>query len=196
MLRRSLLVLALLGPAEALAAARPPWAGLLVGYEAADFAGLSLRVDGELPVRSLGPKVVLSLVGSLGYSRLTWDPGFDVEARAGVIKVVPAARLTVPLAARLSVFGDAGLGLAHVSTEIDFPATANAAGLPDSSSSTFNALVRVGAGAWYQVTEPVRLGVLLELDPILGDFGFRSSGVVTGGSQSTLLVQAGLMVRL
>jgi opacity protein-like surface antigen len=178
------------------APAAAPWVGAFVGYETDDFAGLSLRVDGELPIRALTPRIALSLVGSLGYSRLAWDPGYDVKATANAVKVVPAARLTVPVAARVSLFGDVGLGLAWVAAKIDFPPTANANGLADVNSSTSNVMMRLGVGGWYQVSEPVKIGVLLELDPIFGDFGFKSSNVVTGGSQSTFLAQAGVSVRL
>lgn len=178
------------------ATARGPEVGGFVGYETADFAGPSLRLDGELPVRDLPRQVRLSLVGSAGYSRLSWDAGFGVKGTANVFKLVPAARFTLPLAPRLSVFADAGLGLAHVRTRIDFPPATNALGYPDVSDSTTNLMLRLGVGAWYQLTDRVKAGALLELDPILGAFGFRSSALLSSGSQTTFLVQAGLMVRL
>jgi opacity protein-like surface antigen len=167
--------------------------GGFAGYETADFSGLSLRADAELPVRQLARKVKLSVVGSLGYSRLTWSPGFGVKGTANVVKLVPALRFTLPVAPKLSLFADAGLGLAYVSTTIDLPPAFNA---PDVTDSTFNVMLRVGAGAWYHATERLKLGVLLELDPILGDFGFRSAAGVTSGSQTTFLAQLGAQVRL
>jgi hypothetical protein len=133
------------------------------------------------------------VVGSLGYSRLTWRPGYGVEGTAHVLKVVPAARFTLPVARAVSLFGDAGLGLAYVSTRIDLPASFAAA---DVSDSTFNLMLRVGLGAWYHATERLDLGILLELDPIFGDFGFKSTAGVSAGSQTTFLAQAGALYRL
>lgn len=170
-----------------------PEVGGFIGYETADFSGLSLRVDGALPVRELPRKVTLSVVGSLGYSRLTWRPGYGVEGSANVLKLVPAARFTLPVASTVSLFGDAGLGLAYVSTRVDLPASFAAANVRD---STFNVMLRVGLGAWYHATDRLDLGALLELDPILGDFGFESTAGVSAGSQTTFLVQAGAMYRL
>ena len=93
-----------------------PLAGLevggFIGYETDDLSGLSLRFDGEVPFRELSPQVKLSLVGSFGYSHLTWDPVPWAKFTANVFKFVPAARFTLPLNEQFSVFGDAGLGLA------------------------------------------------------------------------------------
>jgi opacity protein-like surface antigen len=184
-------------PAPAKAGTTPrPEVGGFVGYETADFAGPSLRLDGELPVRELPRQVRLSLVGSAGYSRLSWDAGFGVKGTANVFKLVPAARFTLPLAPRLSGFADAGVGLAHVRARIDFPPATNALGYGDVNDSTTNLILRLGVGAWYQLTDRVKAGALLELDPILGDFGFRSSALLASGSQTTFLLQVGLMIRL
>jgi hypothetical protein len=182
-------------PAAASTDASPggPEVGGFIGYETADFSGLSLRVDGALPLRELPRKVTLSVVGSLGYSRLTWRPGYGVEGTANVLKVVPAARFTLPVASTVSLFGDAGLGLAYVSTRVDLPASFAAADIRD---STFNLMLRVGLGAWYHATDRLDLGVLVELDPIFGDFGFKSAAGVSAGSQTTFLAQAGAQYRL
>jgi hypothetical protein len=137
--------------------------------------------------------VRLSVVGSLGYSRLSWSPGLDVKGTADVVKLVPALRFTLPVAPKLSLFGDAGLGLAYVSTKIDLPPAFNAV---DVSDSTLNLVLRLGVGAWYHANERLKLGVLLELDPILGDFGFRSAAGVKSGSQTTFLAQVGAAYRL
>lgn len=167
--------------------------GGFAGYETADFSGVSLRADAELPVRPLSRGVKLSVVGSLGYSRLTWSPGFSVEGTADVVKLVPALRFTLPVAAKVSVFADAGFGLARVQAEIDLPPSFNAA---DISDGTWNVLLRLGAGAWLHASDRLKLGVLLELDPILGDFGFASAAGVTSGSQTTFIAQLGAQYRL
>lgn len=195
---RAALALALLAPAAALAApaagaAGGPEVGGFVGYETADFSGPALRLDAELPVRQQWRKVKLSLVGSLGYSRLTWSPGYGVKGTADVVKLAPALRFTVPVATKLSVFGDAGLGVAWVSVKVTLPAAFAA---PNVNDSTFNVLLRLGAGAWYHASEQLKLGVLLELDPFFGDFGFRSVAGVSAGSQTTFLALLGGQYRL
>lgn len=183
--------------APAKAAASPSTTGRLevggfAGYETADFSGPSLRADAELPVRPLSRGVKLSVVGSVGYSRLTWSPGFSVEGAADVVKLVPALRFTLPVAPKVSAFADAGLGLAWVQADIDLPPAFNAADVGD---STWNVMLRLGAGAWLHATDRLKLGVLLELDPILGDFGFASAPGVTGGSQTTFVAQLGAQYR-
>jgi opacity protein-like surface antigen len=178
-------------------AAAPSQGGLelggFVGYEAADFSGPSLRLDAELPLRQAAGRLKLSVLGSLGYSRLTWNPGFGVKATADVVKLAPALRLTLPLARRFSIFGDVGVGVAYVSAKVDLPAAFAA---PSFTDSTLNLMLRLGAGAWYHATERLKLGVLLELDPIFGDFGFKTRSGVTGGSQTTFLALVGAQVRL
>lgn len=195
---RSLLAVALLAPAVALAAppsraAAPatgsPLAGLqvggFIGYETDTVSGLSLRLDGEVPFRDLAPQVKLSWVGSIGYSRLTDSPGFGADFKSNVFKIVPAARFTVPLAPQFSVFGDVGLGLAYVSATIDTPF------FPSQTDSTLNLMMRFGVGAWYEVNPQVKIGAMLELDPIFGDYGFSGAS-----SQTTFIIQAGMMYRL
>lgn len=160
--------------------------GGFLGYETDDLSGLSLRLDGELPFRELTPQVKMSLVGSLGYSRLTWDePGWKLTAN--VIKLVPAARFTMPLNEQFSVFGDAGLGLAYVRGKIEYPAGTFA----DRTDSTINLMMRLGVGAWYQANPQLKLGAMLELDPIFGDFGFSGAD-----SQTTVLIKVGAMFKL
>jgi opacity protein-like surface antigen len=208
---RSLLAVALLAPAVALAApaksgsaaksaaaptsAASPLDGLevggFVGYETDDVSGLSLRLDGEIPFRELSPQVKLSWVGSVGYSRLTWDYGFGASINTNVFKLVPAARFSMPLTPQFSVFGDVGLGLAYVSATIDLPAP-----FSDITDSTINLMMRLGVGAFYQVNERMKIGAMLELDPIFGDYGFSSTNGVSGSSQTTFLIQAGMMYRL
>ena len=196
---RSLLAAALLAPAVAFAApaksapASNPLEGLqvggFIGYETDDVSGLSLRLDGEIPFRDLSPQVKLSFVGSLGYSRLT-DSQFGADITANVFKFVPAARFTMPLNPQFSVFGDVGLGLAYVSATVSSPFFA------DITDSTVNLMMRFGVGGWYHVNDRLKVGAMLELDPIFGDFGFSSANGLNGSSQTTFLFQVGMMYRL
>lgn len=165
--------------------------GGFLGYETDDLSGLSLRFDGELPFRQLTPEIKLSLVGSLGYSRLTWDETFW-KMTANVIKLVPAARFTMPLNPQFSVFGDAGLGLAYISVKAEGKGPfANGWSTSDSS---FNIMMRLGVGAWYHVNPQLKVGAMLEFDPVFGDYGYSGNGV--GGTQNTFLIQIGGMFRL
>jgi opacity protein-like surface antigen len=197
---RSLLAVALLAPAAALAAPAPsakpsskPAAsagspaealelGGFIGYETDDPSGISLRGDLEIPFRRLNPQVKLSWVASVGYSRLTEDISYGTFS-ANILKFVPSARFTIPINPQFSVFGDAGLGFYYAwwNTETSFP------NFPSSSidSTEFNLMMRIGAGAWYHLSPQLKLGALFELDPFFGDF-----------DQNTLLVQVGAMFRL
>jgi hypothetical protein len=180
--------------------------GGFLGYETADFSGVALRVDGELPFRALtepGAKtqVKLSWVGSLGYSRLWWDYGFGglggYKATANVFKLVPAARFSIPLNEKFSVFGDAGLGLVHIGVTVETPSYfvpffGNVGGGTASYSST-NLMMRIGAGGWFQVNPKLKVGAMLEFDPIFGDFGGSANGL---GAQNTWLILGGAMFRL
>ena len=219
---RSLLAVALLAPAVTLAApaagskssskssstaaapastsqAAPPsqYGGLSVGgflgYETDDVSGVALRVDGELPFQALSPQVKMSWVGSIGYSHLTKSSA-GLDWTANVIKIIPAARFTLPINPQFDVFGDVGLGLAYVGITVDTPAIPPFfAGVPggSASDSSFNIMMRIGAGAWFHVNPQLRVGAMLEFDPIFGDFG--ASGV---SSQNTFNILAGMMYRL
>ncbi len=162
--------------------------GVLGGYERADVSGVSLRGDAELPIWTLTPGVELSGVASLGYSRLTQGVRYG-ELASDLLKLVPAARLSVAVGERLSLFGDLGLGLAFVSarTEKDVPFF----GKSSTSASSLNAMVRLGVGAWYRATPRLDAGAMLELDPISGDYAYRGAG-----GQTTLLVLGGVRWRL
>lgn len=210
-----LLAVAVLAPAVAFAApkskssssspapatAGSPVAGLEVGgflgYEAtSDFSGLALRLDGELPFRELSPQVKMSWVGSIGYSHLTWDIGSGYKATANLFKLVPAARFTLPLNEQFSVFGDAGLGLVHIGMTVDMP-TVYYFGTPvgggSVSASSNNFMMRLGAGAFYQLNPQLKLDAMLEFDPIFGDFGTSQGGV---SSQNTWMLLVGMMYRI
>ena len=164
--------------------------GGFLGYETADLSGISLRLDGELPFRQLSPQINMSWVGSLGYSHLTWDPSPWAKMTANVFKLVPAARFTMPLNEQFSVFGDAGLGLAYIRASVDF----SAFGLGSASSSSVNLMMRLGVGAWYKVNPQLKLGAMLEFDPVFGNYGYSGNGI--GSSQNTFLIQIGGMFKL
>jgi opacity protein-like surface antigen len=212
---RSLLAVALLAPAVTLAAAPPPKSkappsskpapaaaapaqssspssgvevGGFIGYETDDVSGLALRFDAEIPFQALSPQVRMSWVGSVGFSYLTDSVPFG-DFTAYVFKVVPAARFTMPLNPQFSVFGDAGLGLAYVSakTEVSFPGIATIT----NDDSSLNIMMRLGVGAWYQVNPMMKVGGMLEFNPIFGDFGFSGAS-----SQNTFNILAGLMYKL
>jgi hypothetical protein len=163
--------------------------GGFAGYEAANVSGLSYRLDGAVPVLDVGPKIRLSAVVSLGYSRLSGRMGF-LELTADVFKLVPAARFTVPLGARFSVFADVGFGVAFVSAHLASTDPA-AVSVTAPSDRSLNAMARVGLGAWYHATRWLKVGAMAEMDPILGDFAYAGAA-----AQNTFLVQGGMMLRL
>jgi opacity protein-like surface antigen len=218
---RSLLAVALLAPAVAFAApasksssssqakssaATPQQAsapasqyggleiGGFLGYETDSVSGLALRLDGELPFKALSPAIKMSWVGSIGYSHLTETVGF-ADVTTNMIKIVPSARFTLPLNPQFDLFGDVGLGIAYVGATIDVHPPF---GLPSSSfsDSTFNIMMRFGAGAWFHVNPQLKVGAMLEIDPIFGDYGFSGANGVTGSSQNTFNILAGAMYRL
>ena len=170
--------------------------GGFIGYETDDVSGLALRLDGELPFKALSPAVNMSWVGSIGYSHLTESVPFG-DFTSNVLKIVPAARFTLPLNPQFDVFGDVGLGLAYVGITVDTPAIPAIppffAGVPggSASDSSFNIMMRIGAGAWFHVNPQLRVGAMLEFDPIFGDYGFSGAS-----SQNTFNILAGAMYRL
>ncbi len=201
-----LVAVALLAPAVALAAPRSgsmssssragsPLEGLevggFVGYETDDVSGLSLRFDAEVPFRPLAPQLNLSFVGSFGYSYLTWDPAPGWKLTANVLKLVPAARFTLPLNEQFSVFGDAGLGLAYVHASATYDYFGNHF---SGSDSSVNLMMRIGVGAWYHLNPQLKLGAMLEFDPVFGDYGYSGNGI--GNSQNTFLIQIGGMFKI
>jgi opacity protein-like surface antigen len=168
--------------------------GGFLGYETDSVSGLALRLDGELPFRQLSPAIKMSWVGSIGYSHLTETIGF-ADVTTNMIKIVPSARFTLPLNPQFDLFGDVGLGIAYVGATVDIHPPF---GLPSSSfsDSTFNIMMRFGAGAWFHVNPQLKVGAMLEIDPIFGNYGFSGANGVTGSSQNTFNILAGAMYRL
>jgi hypothetical protein len=184
--------LAIAGSAFAAAAPGSRLSGLRVGgfggYETNDVSGLSIRADGEVPVRDLTAQLRLSGVGSFGYSRLTESVRYG-ELTSHVLKLVPSARLSVAVTPVVSLFGDAGLGLALVSARRD--TNVPFFGSSSASASSVNVMMRLGVGAWYHMNGRVDVGAMLELDPIFGDYAFSGAR-----SQTTFLALVGVMYQL
>jgi hypothetical protein len=102
-----------------------------------------------------------------------------------VLDVVPGARLSLPLAERVTAYADAGLGVYRAGTTVrqDY---AFGLGSTRSSSSELGVMAQLGAGLW------VRAGPRLDVG---GGFGVEPHF----GSQfgdTTLVLQAGAMYRL
>jgi hypothetical protein len=129
------------------------WVGGAFGLEAGDqYNGYQLRVDGEVPVARLSPKVLLSGVGTFAYSSLSHD--------LSVWKLLPAARFGVAATPVIDVYGDIGLGVYHAWT---------------SAVGNTGAVMRIGGGADYLLNPSLKLWGDIALNPHFGDFGSKSS---------------------
>jgi hypothetical protein len=170
-------------PAASTAPAKQFLLGGWIGYEMGDLDGLQLRVDGEMPFMKLAPKVELSFVGSVGYSYLAADEGFagvEVDLSAHVLKFVPAARFTFPVAPQFKLFADAGLGLYYASWSADSNVS-----FYEYDDSTLGFMLRLGGGGMFQVNPAVSLGASFMIDPMFGDY-----------DDTTFTILAGAMFRL
>ncbi len=183
-------------PAPASASAHPAGTGAgvsiggFVGYETDDLDGFNLRFDGEIPIQRLSPQLMLSGVGSVGLSFLSTSvggyPGFQYwsgDWNATILKIVPAVRFTIPLSPQFSLFGDAGLGLYHAWLSTDYAvaspiypyyATATAKG----SDTGF--MFRFGAGGFFQLSPRMKLSLMVQLDPMLGDYNDTTFSFLAG----------------
>jgi hypothetical protein len=145
-----------------------------LGYEMGDADGFQLRVDGEMPFQQLTPQIKLSLVGSIGYTFADYDTYFG-DVSVNRLKIVPAARFTLPVNPQLSLFGDAGLGLHYTSVSFDL-----GPGGGDYDDSEVGLLLRFAAGAFFQVNPQVRVGGQVVLDPIFGDYDDTTFAIMAG----------------
>ena len=156
--------------------------GGLVGFDIANGeTGFGLRADGELPIQAIGPRIDLTAVGSLGFTRFSDSSSTSLGSYSqstNLFKLVPAARFTLPLTPAVGVYGDAGLGLYWARSSVDTP-------FGDGSSSGVGVTMRFAAGGFYEMTPQLRLGAELGLNPYFGDF-----------SEDTLSVLASLTFRL
>jgi opacity protein-like surface antigen len=129
--------------------------GGFIGYESGDLAGLSLRLDGEMPFQMLSPQVALSFVGSVGYTHFSQDIAFG-DITYNIFKLVPAARFTLAVNPQVDVYGDGGLGLYYYSfhTKQNVPFL----GTFTDSGSGVGLVMRLALGAFYKVNPKLRIG--------------------------------------
>lgn len=150
-----------------------------IGYEMGDLDGLQLRGEGEMSFMQLAPMVELSFVGAVGYSYLTTEEsafGYKVESTAHLLKLVPAARFTFPVAPKFKLFADAGLGFYYSSVSID----TNVPGGFDFDDSYAGFMLRLAGGGMFQVNPRLSLGGQLSLDPMFGDYDDTTFTILAG----------------
>ena len=159
-------------PAGGASLSSPLSLGGWIGYETDDLDGLQLRFDAVVPVQRLAPQLALSVVGSVGYSRLTRSE-LGTHFTANILKLVPAVRFTLPLNPRVSVYGDAGLGLYWAGEDVDYG--------PNTASNTdVGFMFRFGVGGFYQVNARTEIGVSFYLDPMLGGYDDTTFSIMAG----------------
>jgi Outer membrane protein beta-barrel domain len=142
-------LLALPAAASAQSQSHNFWVGGAFGLETTDgFSGYQLRLDGEVPVARLSPKVLVSGVGTFAYSSLSHG--------TNVWKLLPAARFAVSATPVVDVYGDLGLGVYHAW---------------NSAVGSTGAVMRIGAGVDYLLNPNLKLWGDAALNPHFGDFG-------------------------
>ena len=147
--------------------------GVAAGMEDGDGdTGLALRVDGVFPFKSLSPKIRLSWVGSVGFTRFSDSvtvPFINetAEFSSNILKAVPAARFTLPLSPKFDLYGDAGLGLYLLFWSSSIPD--GLGGTVDDSGTEFGFMMRFAVGGMFAVSPTFRLGAELGLNPYFGD---------------------------
>jgi opacity protein-like surface antigen len=147
----------------------------LAGYLGGEFGDLdlfSLRADASLPVKALSPTVRLHGVASLGYGHGSRSVTLG-SATWNMVTLVPAARFQARVAPHFELYGDLGLGLylGFASSEVTIP------GFPPfipeqqvtSSSTNFGVMMRIAAGALYELTPKVKLAAEMGINPYFGD---------------------------
>jgi hypothetical protein len=138
--------------------------GGLIGPEFADGdTGLALRFDGQMPITQLAPSLRLDGVLSLGYSYFS-DSNRNFDVSTNILKLVPAARFVVPVAPQVGLYGDIGLGFYYASTSVEDQQF----GVEDDESGG-GITMRFAGGAFFDVTERLRLGTELSVNPFFGD---------------------------
>jgi hypothetical protein len=192
------LLVALVLPASALAqsrgsASRPAAGtslGVLVGFEdGRGGAGLALRADGILDQRWIAPKVLLSGVLSLGFTHFGEDydyyDGFyrtGWERSENLFKIIPAARFTFAVAPQLGLYADAGLGLFVASWSQSWSGSAATPGwYPAVDDTDVGVAMRLGGGAFFDVSRTFRLGAELAVNPYFGA-GYGTSVSLMGAA--------------
>jgi hypothetical protein len=168
-------------PASDPAASRSLRVGALIGFDFGSL-GFSVRGDAELPFAVIASNVLLSGVGSLGLTRFSKDGNGPIEGASQIIlKLVPAARLTYLVAPQIGVYGDAGLGVYYGRTSYDA-----ASGVPEfASDGGFGLTFRFAGGGFYELSDQLRLGAEIGVNPFLWQY-----------EDPTLSVMVGAMYRL
>lgn len=175
----ALLLVASAGPAVAAPpeGTRALAVGGFIGFESGDLDGFDLRLDGELPLQALSPQIDLSGVASLGFWRSSKDIAYG-DVKMTILKLIPAARFTLPASPQLSLYGDAGLGLYRASFESR--ETIPLFGVHEQEWDEVSLLLRLGAGGFFQVNPKVRLAVEFDLTPYLGDVDATTWALLIG----------------
>lgn len=133
-----------------------------LGFEFGDDDGFGLRLDGVLPLQQLSPTVSMGLVGTAGFTH--WGDSYGgVDASVNLLKLVPAVRIGIAAAPKISLYGDAGLGLylGRSKVESDFY---------DHSESAVGVTMRFAGGALVEVSPVLSIGGELGINPYFGDF--------------------------
>jgi opacity protein-like surface antigen len=144
--------------------------GLLLGFEdGRGDTGLALRVDGEWYWQALSPQVRLSFVGSVGYSRWSYNAGFfqTPESTLGIFKLTPALRFSFGNNPTIRPYGDAGIGLHYASFSIKErdPFTGAVFTASDSDVSVH---LRFAGGVLFHVSPGLSLGGEVDFTPYFG----------------------------
>ncbi len=135
------------------------WVGGLLGLEAGDESGFQLRGDLEVPIAKLAPTVGVAAVGSASLGILSH--------KTNVFEAVVAGRLNWAASQQFGAYGDIGLG-------------------PYAGAGKIGTTMRFSAGAYYAMSQQVRLLVEAGLHPHWGDYPNGNTDVTT----FTLLVGA------
>lgn len=147
-----------------------------IGFESGlGDTGPTLRVDGVYPLQNLTPEVTMAIVGTLGYTHYG-QSAYGVDASTNIFKILPAVRFGYGVNPKVSVYGDAGLGLYYWKTKVDI----NYPGF-DNSDSGVGLMMKFAAGALYEVAPRLQVGADIGLNPYFGDIGdtsFTLTGVV------------------
>jgi opacity protein-like surface antigen len=151
---------------------RGPWrAGVVVGFEndsEAELKGPRVQVELERDLVPLGARGQLSFVAAAGwFLGLRSDSiafgGFTTttDTTQHLIEVVPAFRASFALKPRLRLFAEMGVGGGWATATTDVKVSPGS--LPSTSTSADHGfgVLRLAAGASYQLNDRLRLGVLL-----------------------------------
>ncbi len=140
--------------------------------ERSDINMLRLRVDGAVPLKTLAPRVRLQgvIAGGIMYGgedhELNFNAGGNTyttrtDVTAAEVDVFGAARFVFPIVSALSLYADAGFGMAMVRVSAEVTTTQPNVNDVSSSDTDGAALIRIGAGGSYHLDDEYEL--VLEL---------------------------------